>query len=160
MFTVKIVGDTRGILPKHSNFQIRHLRERERSGDRVVNATHGGYTVMVCQDNSRIFISRCHENDQFNRRVGILTCLQKYVGDVFIEDYKFKEDGIILYLDVDQKAYPTWIKGAHTIKHFFKEVVTAQKKYEKAHPGEWDDHCAVDDCDECDPPMPEDRKSL
>lgn len=88
------------------NLKVKHFREHE--GRKV--KTHGGYTAIFDSAHALVFSSKCRGDEQFSRRKGVLTCLQKmfqsgsFFGgtpkdDMFIADVKFKPNGVDVWID-------------------------------------------------------------
>lgn len=55
------------------NLKIKHVRQRD---GRSVNPC-GGTTVIFEQNSCSVFTANCRHDEQFSRRKGLLTCVQK-----------------------------------------------------------------------------------
>lgn len=89
-------------------YKVRHFRQF--NGKDV--STNGGYTCLFDLDDGRILVSKCRNDEQFSRRKGILTCLQKYLladgiatNDKIISGYKPSVDSMVVTLGKNQKPY-------------------------------------------------------
>lgn len=106
--------------------RIRHIRNMD-SNKKAQN--HGGSTVMVWDIfDSAITIAYCNNKDQFSRKKGVLTCVQKLLNKMSrkghinpnmfycINDYKFKDGKVIV--DVVTDEYPSnyaWTKKGYAL---------------------------------------------
>lgn len=94
-------------------FKVKHFRQWK---GRQVD-TYGGYTAIFHQDSGMVFSSKCRDDEQFSRRKGLLTCIQKAVscppffGTDFLLDHnwisgwKFSENHVDVYIC---KLSPEW----------------------------------------------------
>lgn len=86
-------------------FKVKHFRQwKGRQMD-----TYGGYTAIFDQASGMVFSSKCREDEQFSRRKGLLTCVQKalvcppFFGTTntrynWISDWSFKENSVDVYI--------------------------------------------------------------
>ena len=59
---------------------IKHFRQMEMNGR--VPSQYGGQTVIFEQNTNTVFSSRCRMTEQFSRKKGLLTCIQKLLHQV------------------------------------------------------------------------------
>jgi hypothetical protein len=90
----------------HISLKVKHFRQYE---GRVAKTT-GGHTAIFDVDSGLVFSSKCRDDEQFSRRKGILTCLQKmlqseafHCGELkeeyWITDVKFTSDGCLIFVN-------------------------------------------------------------
>lgn len=82
-------------------FKVKHFRQY--NGNRV--SSNGGHTAIFDVGDGRIFSSKCRNDEQFSRRKGILTCLQKALNvatlegkQLVINAHEFTENGVTIVL--------------------------------------------------------------
>lgn len=97
-------------------FKVKHFRQY--NGNRV--SSNGGHTAIFDVGDGRIFSSKCRNDEQFSRRKGILTCLQKALNvaplkgkQLVIADHEFTENGVTLFL------VESTVKAAKTMSHYW-----------------------------------------
>lgn len=98
-------------------FKVKHFRQWK---GRQVD-TYGGYTAIFHQDTGMVFSSKCRDDEQFSRRKGLLTCIQKAVScppffgantvsHNWITGWKFSENHVDVYLcKLDQNYRWSWL---------------------------------------------------
>lgn len=80
-------------------FEIRHTRNY--TGNKVDQT--GGHTLLFCLDNGKIYGSRCNRTDKFHKRLGVIVCLQHFLGKCEIIDFVFKKDEIVMFVNSNGK---------------------------------------------------------
>ena len=89
--------------PWKIDLKVKHFRQY--SGRKAMSG--GGHSIIFNLNDGLVFSSKCHENDQFDKRKGILTCLQKmfnspaYPVNGWIMDVVFEQNGCRIWLDQD-----------------------------------------------------------
>ena len=90
------------VIPEHSFMaEIRHARNYNEN-----KLSHfGGTTFMFNTDNNRVYIAKCHTQEKFCRRKGVLTCIQKYLGKTAeIIDFALEKDHIKVWVNMNASA--------------------------------------------------------
>lgn len=65
--------------------QLRHVRNLNKTKDFPGINPYGGVTILSAISKRplpRIYYSRCHENDHYNKRTGLLYCLHELIWDL------------------------------------------------------------------------------
>lgn len=99
-------------------FKVKHFRQYE---GRNVNPK-GGHTVIFDLQYGEIYSSKCRGDEHFSRHKGVLTCLQKMLDVVTLEDnakfriinHKFYPNGVEIHL-LNEKR----IVDSNTLKKFY-----------------------------------------
>lgn len=107
-----------GKMPAKSPFKVKHFRQY--NGNTV--SPKGGHTAIFDIEDGKIYSSKCRNDEQFSRRKGILTCLQKALNTVVgngykaqIVSHKFHENGVIITLakvDANVRHECYWLNGS------------------------------------------------
>jgi hypothetical protein len=118
-YTVNVFDDGAepALITKYK-FKVKHFRQWK---GRQVD-TYGGYTAIFHQDTGMVFSSKCRDDEQFSRRKGLLTCIQKavscppFIGTDFllehnwITGWKFSENHVDVYLcKLDSNYRWSWL---------------------------------------------------
>jgi hypothetical protein len=86
--------------------KVKHFREH--NGRQV--KTHGGYTAIFSSAHDLVFSAKCRGDEQFSRRKGVLTAIQKMLlstsfqkntpkDNYYIADVKFLPNGCNIWID-------------------------------------------------------------
>lgn len=67
--------NTSGVFLHTLNLKVKHFRQFLDNG-KTYNP-RGGSTIIFDQDSSAVFTARCRMTENFSRRKGLLTCIQK-----------------------------------------------------------------------------------
>lgn len=102
--------------------KVKHFRQY----DGRVARTNGGHTAIFDKDSGLVFSSKCRDDEQFSRRKGILTCIQKMLQcqafqcgtskiNYWIIDAKFNDNGCEVFIDVAPESIKFWWLSKHGI---------------------------------------------
>lgn len=73
-FTVKFLNlDGKELLEK--KYKVKHFRQYNGS----TLSPNGGHTCLFDLSTGHVLVSRCRSTEQYSRRKGVLTCIQKYL---------------------------------------------------------------------------------
>jgi hypothetical protein len=119
-YTVNVFDDgAEPTLIMRFKFKVKHFRQWK---GRQVD-TYGGYTAIFHQETGMVFSSKCRDDEQFSRRKGLLTCIQKAVSCPpffgaedppvdynWITGWKFSENHVDVYLcKLDSNYRWSWL---------------------------------------------------
>lgn len=97
--------------------KVKHFRQYEGRSAK----TNGGHTAIFDQDSGLVFSSKCRDDEQFSRRKGVLTCLQKMLQceafqcgvpkeGYWITDVKFGDNQCqVTITDLDANSRYWWL---------------------------------------------------
>jgi len=100
------------------NLKVKHLRQFEQNGRKMKQ--HGGHTVIFDTVSSTMFSAKCRMNEQFSRRKGVLTCIQKMLDNLpfrgleanpngkNILSFHSGPEGMEVYIGLDGDAEKHW----------------------------------------------------
>jgi hypothetical protein len=117
-YTVNILDYSNQPYRTTLNLKVKHFRNY----DGRIPSTTGGHTAIFELNHGLVFSSKCREDEQFCRRKGILTCIQKLLQSEcfqraipkdgnWIVDWKFTGNGVDIWID-NPNHYPSpeWMK--------------------------------------------------
>ena len=87
------------------DLKIKHSRQMTPNGR--APSQYGGQTVIFEQNTNTVFSSRCRMSEQFSRRKGLMTCLQKLLHQI---PFRGLDDGMVVYVGTAEEGYKsTWL---------------------------------------------------
>lgn len=100
--------------------KVKHFRQYD---GRTVK-THGGHSAVFDMTSGLVFSSKCRDDEQFSRRKGVLTCIQKLLlsksfsnedkSKMFIADVRFLPNGCNVWIsdeDCIAEGPYWWLNG-------------------------------------------------
>lgn len=99
-------------------FRVKHIRNRKEVGAGKFEINRmGGVTVASYGDTGLLTFSRCRDNEQYDKKSGMMVCLQKIVWkhlghDLYIEEFdsRFSKDGVIhVVVSKDKSMAYNWL---------------------------------------------------
>ena len=99
------------------NLKVKHFRQYEGRNAK----TNGGHTAIFDRDSGLVFSSKCRDDEQFSRRKGVLTCIQKMLQcqafqcktpkeGYWINDVKFNDNGCSIWLGEGSEENYWWLQ--------------------------------------------------
>lgn len=100
------------------DLKVKHFRQYQ--GRNVL--PHGGHTCIFDMDSGLVFSSKCRGNEQFSRRYGVLTFLQKMLqckafhcavpkDSYWIADATFTKNGCDVYISDGVQTPYYWLEN-------------------------------------------------
>jgi len=110
-FTVTFLDSNNYHVAK-KKYKVKHFRQY--AGNAI--SANGGYTCLFDLENGHVLVSKCRNDEQFSRRKGILTCLQKYLNnegipsnEKVIDSIQPAVDGMIIRLSKSHQKMFWWL---------------------------------------------------